>query len=306
MPAAFLTLLLTTALPAAEPPITAAAFSPDGKSIVVGSQSGIRQLGWPEFEEQRSLATELSHVHDLRFSPDGQRLAAVGGIPAESGGIEIFRWPERQLLHRRMAGEDVVYQLSWRGDSEALATAGPDLEANLFDRSAKPLARVAGHSRTVTTIALLPGGYFVSGSRDQTLRVWREADRELVRTLNNHTNAVRDMAVRPGSTKVPYVLASSSDDKTIRLWWPVRGRLMRFAKLPSPALDICWTPDGESILAACADGHFRVIDPDTVQVTQDIEVTNAWLHTVAASPVGKQAFVGGSNGLRVAIELDER
>ena len=291
---------------ATEPPITAAAFAPNGTSILVGSQRGIAVLSWPELKQTSPLPTTLAHVNDLRFSPDGTQLAAVGGSPTESGGIEIYGWPAAKLLHRETIGEDIIYQVSWREDGKVLATAGPDLAIHLLDESAKGIRGFAGHSREVTTIAMLPGGYFVSGSRDQTLRVWREETGELVRTLNNHTNAVHDVAVRPGSMNAPYVLASAAADKTVRLWWPVRGRLMRFAKLPSPALDICWTKDGTALLAACADGHLRIIDPDTVQISADIEVADRWLYTVAAAAHTGQAFVGGSNGVVKAVEQGQR
>lgn len=263
-------------------------------------------MSWPALEQTGSIPTTLAQVSDLQFSPDGRRLAAVGGSPAESGGIEIYSWPAAKQLHQATIGEDTIYQVSWRDDGQLLATAGPDLTIRLLDESAKQLRSIAGHSREVTTIAMLPGGYFVSGSRDQTLRVWREKTGELVRTLNNHTNSVHDIAVRPGSIKVPYVIASAGADKTVRLWWPVRGRLMRFAKLPSAALDICWTTDGTLLLAACADGHLRTIDPDTVQVTRDVEVTAGWLHTVAVAKDTAQVCAGGSNGVARAIELQQR
>ena len=301
-------LILLAALPlsAAEPPITAATFAPDGKSILVGSQRGIIQLRWPQLDQRASLSSKLDHVHDLHFSPDGRLLSAVGGRPAESGGLEIYGWPATELLHRQRVGMDGVYQGSWGPNSQLLALAGPDLDVHLFDRKANPRALVTGHSRDVTTIAWLPGGHVVSAGRDQTLRVWRAAGRELVRTLNNHTKAVFDVAVRPGSRRSPFVLASASADKAVRLWWPVRGRHVRFAKLPSPALDICWAPDGESILAACADGHFRAIDPETVQITSDIAVVDSWLHTVAASPDGQHALVAGTEGLVRMVDLYTR
>lgn len=303
MRAATLILLVATPVVAAQPPVTSATFTPDGKIILVGSQAGISLRTVPQLEQVASLPTQLAHVHDLRFSPDGDRLVAVGGSPAEAGEVEIYRWPDPELLHRQTIGEDVAYQLSWQSGGKSFATAGPDLDIKFFDRTAQPRSHVAGHSRDVKTIAMLPGGYFVSGSRDQTLRVWRQDDHELVRTLNNHTNAVHDIALRPGSPKPPYVLASASADKTVRFWWPVRGRLMRFAKLPSPALDICWTTDGEAVLAACQDGHFRIVDPNTVEVTRDVEVSDGWLYTVVASPDGTHAFVGGARGLMRLLEL---
>jgi WD40 repeat protein len=184
-----------------------------------------------------------------------------------------------------------------------LAVAGPDHGITLLDRSANILHQLEGHSQDVMTAAFLPDGHFISGSRDNTIRVWRQPANELIRTLSNHTNEIHDIAVRPGLTEPPYVIASSSADRTVRFWWPVRGRLMRFVKLPSPALDIEWSPDGTHLVAACADGHVRVIDPDSVQITHDVEVGGGWLYTLAVAPDGVNALVGGWSGLMRAVKI---
>ncbi|MCA9142102.1 MAG: hypothetical protein H6821_15805 [Planctomycetaceae bacterium] len=296
-------LLLASKLAAAEPPITAAAFTPDGKAVVVGSQKGLSVYDWPELAELRSLTTGLAHVHDLVFSPDGLTLAAVGGQPAEEGRIELINWPQAKIMHQQSVGEDLLYRVAWDERSKSLATAGPDHGITLLDGSAMIVRQVEGHSRDVMSIGFLPDGHFVSGSRDNTIRVWASPSNELVRTLNNHTNEIHDIAVRLNSPEPPFVIASSSADRTVRFWWPVRGRLMRFAKLPSPALDIEWTPNGEGLVAVCADGHLRVIDPNSVEVTLDIEVDSGWLYTLAVAPDGASAFVGGSGGLMQAVKI---
>src|SRR5262245_22038581 len=91
------------------PPITALAFAPDGKSVVVGSQAGVQVLSWPELKKARTLPTKLEHVHDLAFSPDGKILAAVGGAPARLGSIELFDWPGGKLLRRASPSKDLIY-----------------------------------------------------------------------------------------------------------------------------------------------------------------------------------------------------
>ncbi len=300
---------------AAEPPITAIAFAPDGKSVVVGSQSGVRIVSWPELEQHAVIESSLSQIHDLAFSPDrffnspdrfssldSAKLVVVGGSPSESGGVEFFWWPTPRLMHATTVGEDVLYQARWQPHTSRIMVAGPDHSITRLGSIEQP-TRIEGHSRDVVAVEVLGHDYFASGSRDGTIRVWNESSNELVRTLNNHTNELHDIVVRPGSNEPPFVLASSSEDRTVRFWWPVRGRLMRFAKLPSPALDIEWTASGDRLIAACADGHVRVIDPDTVQIVRDIEVSSGWLYALAVSPDEKQAVVGGAGGLLKAVTI---
>src|SRR5262245_18265635 len=140
------------------PPVTALAFAPDGKSVLVGSQAGVEVRGWPDLKPVRSLPTELAHVHDLAFAPDGKTLAVAGGEPAEKGGVELFRWPEGDLLRRVSPHKDLVYAVAWAADSAALVTAGADQTARRLDARTGETTRVLeGHSRAVLAALFLPG-----------------------------------------------------------------------------------------------------------------------------------------------------
>src|SRR5689334_20928533 len=90
--------LLGSIATAAQPPVTAIAFAPDGHSVVIGSQAGVVVCSWPELVQRRQIQTKLVSVHDLAFSPSGQALAIAGGSPAESGIVEIVTWPDGTLL----------------------------------------------------------------------------------------------------------------------------------------------------------------------------------------------------------------
>jgi WD40 repeat protein len=299
-------LLVSTAahsLLAAEPPITAAAFSPDGKSVVVGSQKGIEVRSWPALKRQRSIETKLAHVHHLAFSPDGKTLAAAGGAPREAGEVELHDWQKTAEPNPRYVHDDLTYQLAWSPDGSRLATAGADGLVHLLNNDGELLGKLAGHSRGVLSVVWLGDGeHLLSASLDHSVRLWEVKSGELIRTLDNHTAEVRDLAVRPGEHPLPMV-ASASADRTVRLWQPTIGRMVRFARLPEEPLDIAWTPDGSKLLAACTDGRLRVIDPDTVEVVRDIPAIDGWAYTVVAVPDGESALIGGSRGQLEAIPL---
>ena len=105
-----------------------------------------------------------------------------------------------------------------------------------------------GHTSSVRSVAFSPdGATLVSGSTDNTIRIWRLSDGQLLDTLEGHTSYVLSVAFSPdGST-----LASGSADNTIRIW-----RLS-----DSPVLDtlegnayvvrsIAFSPDGPPWLPA--------------------------------------------------------
>jgi WD40 repeat protein len=282
----------------AAPPLTALAFTPDGKAVVVGSQAGLEVRTWPELKPSRTLATELAHVHDLAFAPDGKTLAAAGGTPAYRGTVELYRWPDGKLLHRASPHRDLIYAVAWRSDAAVFATASMDRTVGLHEAaSAKTIRVLEGHSRGVLAAVFLPGdAELVTAGIDESLRVWDVSSDKLLRTLPNHTRPVCDLKLRPGGDgEGPPVLASVSDDRTVRLWQPTIGRLMRFVRLESAPRAVAWTADGRTLLVACKDGRLRVIDPDTVEVVQDLPALDGVAYCLVVAPDGS-VLVGGENG----------
>jgi WD40 repeat protein len=156
----------------------------------------------------------------------------------------------------------------------------------------------------VLATAWLPAEDLVlSAGSDQSIRLLAPKTGEVLRTFDNHTAAVRDLAVRPGKHDGPPMFASAGADRTVRFWLS-NGRLVRFAsKLPSAPTAICWTPDGAHTLAACEDGRLRAVDPLTVGVTE-IVGTRGWAYAVAASPDGMHAVLGGERGELRKVSLD--
>ncbi len=144
----------------------------------------------------------------------------------------------------------------------------------------------------------------VTGGLDQSLRVWNAITGEPLRRLDNHTAAVLGLALRPGQAAgaLPMV-ASIGADRTLRFWQPTIGRMVRLARLESVPLALAWAPDGRLVGVACADGHVRLIDPDTLAVLADLPALNGRPYSLVAVPDGG-FMVGGEAGQlkRVAFE----
>ena len=295
------------ATPAPKPPITALAFAPDGQSILVGSQAGIEVCSWPELKTIKSLKTKLAHVHDLAFSPDAKTLAAAGGSPGEKGEVEWFSWPESESRGRSAHHNDLVYRLAWQPAGKGFATASTDHLVLVHNESKEQPLKLSGHSRAVLAITFLPDGKtFISAGVDQSLRVWNAAEGKLIRTLDNHTAAVHDLAVRPGKSEGPPLVASAGADRTVRLWQPTVGRLVRFARLPCAPLALAWTKDGGRLVCSCTDGRVRVLDPDTVQIISEHAALDGWAYSLALAPDDRFAVVGGPGGALKVFSLDTK
>ncbi len=89
------------------------------------------------------------------------------------------------------------------------------LKSDLRNLNCNSLFDLVSHRRTVTTVAISANGkYLVSGSLDNTIKLWNfELHSELF-TLNGHSDGLSSVVF---STDSKY-LASASYDSTIKLW----------------------------------------------------------------------------------------
>jgi WD40 repeat protein len=101
----------------------------------------------------------------------------------------------------------------------------------------KPVREIKGHSKPVRSIALIrpAGTQFVSGSDDNTARIWTLANGAAVRSLN-HGGPVVSVAARPDGK----FLASASSNSTAKLWDAANGKQIAELRghLPSQRADL--------------------------------------------------------------------
>lgn len=293
-------------------PITAASFVPAGDAVAIGSQDGIEIRSWPGLEWLRKLDSNLSHVHDLKFSPDGSVLLAAGGSPGEEGVVESFAWPAAERTGSAALHEDVVYRISWSPDGERFATASADGTCKICDgASGEPLIEYEGHSRAVLSIAFLPDGEtVVSVGVDETMRLWNAVDGSHLRTLAQHTGVVNDVVLRPdrSGSSTP-IVATVGDDRTVRFWQPTIGRMTRFARLPAAARTAVWSPNGDRLFAGCDDGSVRSIDPETAQILPALvdppEDSSSRVYVLTADAEGRLLYAGETPARALEAPPDE-
>ena len=154
-----------------------------------------------------------------------------------------------------------------------------------------PLLRVlAGHTDWVRAVAVTPdGARAVSGSWDNTVRVWDLATGEALRVLAGHTLPVAAVAVTPDGARA----VSGSLDRTVRVWDPATGETLRTLEGHTDWVRaVAVTPDGTRAVSGSADHTVRVWDLATGETLRTLKGHADGVTAIAVTPDGTRAVSG--------------
>jgi WD40 repeat protein len=184
------------------------AFSPDGKTLAVGSEgppppaSELPGLGdlrlWDveEGKEQRALKGYTGIVGAVAFSPDGKTLA--GGD--EGCGVTLWE-PTNGLVRGSWKGiNGMVNSLAFAADGKTLALGSADDTVRFWDLSAgRVRAAHKGHKAGVCGVALSKDGTLLAScGGDRTVKLWDVATGKWLLTVEED-NLVWSVAFSPDS-----------------------------------------------------------------------------------------------------------
>ncbi len=189
-------------------------------------------------------AGEIRYLH---FSTDGTTLCAW--TTGRDGRLRPVVWnaatgcPMASLPERSPPALADGTTQAVRLKDDRVLTAGPGNAGRVWDATtARQLARLTGHTGSVTAVALsAEGKRLATGSADGLVRIW---DAETFRPLSEprgHTAAVRTIRVSADSKRA----VTTGDDGTARVWDLTTGKELREFPGDSP-VEI--TPDGLGVI----------------------------------------------------------
>ncbi|WUW24255.1 WD40 repeat domain-containing protein [Streptomyces sp. NBC_01463] len=288
------------------------AFSPDGRTLGVGSTDGTVRL-WNLAAPFRPaplgkpLTGHAQSVMSLAFSPDGHTLASG------SADHTIRLW---NVTHPRAIGPlgrpltgpgDAVAALAFSPDSSTLAAGNDDGNVDLWSL---PPTRVVGAGGNVASVAFSPDGRtLAAGNQNKTVSLWNTADPDHPaprgKPLTGPGTPVDSVAFSPDGR----TLAAGDSDGTVTLWNTADpDRPVPLAEPLKEArgliFSLAFSPDGHT-LAAAGDNQsgtialWDVSDPAHPSSLPGISTSKtSSVMSLAYSPDGMVLAAGGdaSNG----------
>lgn len=239
----------------APPVVTALCYSPNGKSLAVTGYHEILLYQTDTYALQSRLIGISERVQSIAYSPDGRKLAAVGGAPGRFGEVQIWNPDAEKLLVSAPVTYDTLYGVSWSPDGKAVAFGCADNTVRAIDSlTGKQILQMGTHSDWVLATTFAQDGlHLVSVGRDMSMKLTEVATQRFVDNVTSIT---------PGALKGGLMTVDRrplDDTVTIRIFGAVGQKhgVKRMQKVPPDTPGVPPMKYDE-ILAAGSDGVPRL------------------------------------------------
>lgn len=274
--------------------VHAIALSPDNRLLATGNEDSTVQL-WDMQTHQWLLPLQghTYRVGAVRFSPDGTLLASA----SEDGTVRLWNRAKRQCLHVFQGSCGMIGSLVFHPDGRYLACSDGKRVVHLWniqtfegrhfssdggnvafhphghllvmgavvwdlqaDTGIRTFKRYTGD---LGEIAFSPDGSLCAFCRGENIQLFSTASWDVDQTFSGHTNRVWSVAFHPAGK----LLASSSEDQTIRLWDISNGQCLHILSGHLGSVrSVTFGSDGDTLVSGCVDGTIRFWNVTTGQL----------------------------------------
>ena len=288
--------------------IRSLAFSPDGKTILSGSNDRTVRV-W-DIETGRLLHLLTGHrdrVKCVGISPDGQRMLSCSA----DGQVRV--WDRRLLTHKKTGDCQYIVKATSRTitlvnslpvspnpQRPVFATGAEHGKISIWHLETGQWQRtIPAHSSPVLSLAFSADGkWLASGSQNKTIKLWdldSSNEQPLYVIGDAHLSQILSLAI----SSQHQILVSGGGDRTVKLWDLATGGKCSPKHILEGHAGQVWcvavSPDGSKIASTSADFTVKLWNIETGELLQTFTGHLGEVRSVAFSPDGKLLASGGDD-----------
>ncbi|KIW37442.1 uncharacterized protein PV06_10482 [Exophiala oligosperma] len=236
-------------------PHASAQSSPDFFAVTTGARIQLYSL------KTRKLLKTITRFDDTAYSGEARYDGRVLAAADETGTIQVFDVNSRAILKTWKEQKQAVHNVRWSPrESTSLMSCGDDRTVRLWDLPSESSVGVfRGHQDYVRSGSFLPGqsgNLIVSGSYDQTVRLWDPRTPDGAVMSFKHIAPVEDVLCMPTGTTL---LASA--DNQIAVLDIVAGKPLHMIRNHQKTVTcLRLASNNTRLVTGGLDGHMKVFE----------------------------------------------
>ena len=253
--------------------------TPDASRIVTCSaDKTVRVWDVQTGQQLCVLGEDIPNTRALAVTPDGSRVVCCSGKSVHVWAL----WTGKEVLvHDNEAfGSAAVVCLTPNG-SRILSCSGRVLQVWDLEK-VEVMRRFEGHAMDVLSLAVTPDGKAVSGSQDETARLWNVSTGEVVRVFRS-CFPINAVAVTPDGC---HLVAGCG--ARLYVWEVSTGEEVRVLNADGDAIcAVAVSPDGRRVVSASSlESFISVWDVQPEKPDLRAETHTGTVHAVVVTPKG--------------------
>ena len=236
----------------------------------------------------------LPSVHTVRYSPDGQMIAAA----SEDGTVKLrdrqgrdLKSPPKQTGTSTEIATDQMSWMDFSPDGQTIAYLTRDGVLRLWDLRREESATIQDSTSRISSVSFSPDSRFIAtGSDDGIVKQWNRQGQVLNTSPENHNRSVNLVTYPDAQT----IISASSESGRIRVW-NLQDNSSTVLPVNEPITTLSILPDGETI-AVPVDNTVKLWNrqgQELATLRGHLESVNA----VAFSPHDQTVISAGKDGL---------
>ena len=198
---------------------------------------------------------------------------------------ELQIWQCDRVLKQHFAP---IQSLAFHPNQPIFASAGDDKTINIWDLNTNKLIySFFGHTQPVQSLAFHPSGNtLIAGDFNNQITSWNLQTRFYC-NFESHRRTRHDGLVYAVACNRNYVISGSAD-KTLRLWHPVTGKLLKTIQAHEGVVcAVTLHPDGNTGITGGSDRVLKIWDLNQGQLLRQFGQHSNWITGIALTPDGE-------------------